>query len=134
MADELPLTEGISLTSKEAKANLEDIKEEEQLRTIIADTYVFVRSAEINKTIASFTFDHYIDEAKRQIKEDRILRSALNPEGVGKRPSKLAALEKLEADFTSIYDKAKIRAEAKDGGDVRDETVAPQASNSGGSQ
>jgi hypothetical protein len=115
---------GKDLIVTEPIHGITDVKEEEQLRTIIADTYIFVRSNEINKTISGFTFDHYVDEAKRRIKEDTILRSALNPEGIGKRPSQLAVLEKLEADFKAIYDLAMKRAEAKDLGDVRDESAS----------
>lgn len=99
----------------ETKASATDRKADAEMRAILSDTYTFVRSAEINKTILSFTFDHYIDEAKRAIKEDRILRSASDPvTGVGKRASKLSALEKLETDFTNAVAKIQKVAEAKD--------------------
>lgn len=99
----------------ESKATEAERKADAELRSIIADTYTFVRSAEINKTISSFTFDHYIDEAKRAIKEDRILRSASDPvTGIGKRLSKLSALEKLEQDFKNSLSKLRKMAEAKD--------------------
>lgn len=99
----------------ESKATEEERKADSELRSILSDTYTFVRSAEINKTISSFTFDHYIDEAKRAIKEDRVLRSAADPvTGVGKRASKLSALEKLEQDFKKSIDKMRKLAEAKD--------------------
>ena len=92
-----------------------DRKETDELRSVLADTYTFVKSTEINKTINSFTFDHYIDEAKRAIKEDRILRSASDPAtGIGKRPSKLSALEKLETDFNNSIGKLKTLAQNKD--------------------
>jgi hypothetical protein len=92
-----------------------EIKEGDELRSVLADTYTFVRSVEINKTISSFTFDHYIDEAKRSIKEDRVLRSASDPNsGVGKRPSKLTALQKLETDFTNSLDRIRKIAKDKD--------------------
>lgn len=99
----------------ESKATVEERKADAELRAVLADTYTFVRSREINKTIASFTFDHYIDEAKREIKEDRVLRSASDPvTGIGRRASKLAALEKLEQDFKKSLEKLKKLAEAKD--------------------
>lgn len=99
----------------EKKATEAERKADAELRSVLADTYTFVRSAEINKTIASFTFDHYIDEAKRAIKEDRVLRSAADPvTGVGKRPAKLTALEKLEQDFKKSLEKLRKMAEAKD--------------------
>lgn len=99
------------MANEKTKAAAED----SQLRRILGDVYTFVRSSEVNKTISSFTFDHYIDEAKREIKEDRLLRSASNPnDGVGKRPSKLASLQKLEEDFNGAYERAKKRAEASD--------------------
>ena len=91
-----------------------EISEDNALRKILADTYTFVRSTEINKTISSFTFDHYIDEAKRAIKEDRILRTASNPDGFGTRPSKISALTKLQTDFTNAFAKLQAMAKAKD--------------------
>lgn len=103
------------LESFEAPATVQERKAANEMRAILADTYTFVRSRELNKTIASFTFDHYIDEAKRAIKEERILRSASSPsDGVGKRPSQLSALEKLEQDFNNMAAKIKEVAETKD--------------------
>lgn len=85
-----------------------DISESDQIRRAFADAYTFVRSSEINKTIASFSLDHYIDEAKREIKDPRILRAASEPTvGIGTRPSKLEALEKLESDFAKAVESAK---------------------------
>lgn len=111
MADEQPIPAEFA----ETKASVQDRKADIELRSILADTYTFVRSAEINKTILSFTFDHYIDEAKRVIKEDRILRSAADPvTGIGKRLSKLSSLTKLEQDFNSVLGKIRKLAEAKD--------------------
>lgn len=99
----------------ETKASEAERKADLEMREVLSDTWAFVKSAEINKTISSFTFDHYIDEAKRAIKEDRILRSSSNPSsGVGKRASKLAALEKLEKDFNNSLAKIRKVAEAKD--------------------
>ncbi len=110
MADEPDVIEQF-----ETKAEALERRADAEMRAVLADTYTFVRSAEINKTIASFTFDHYIDEAKRRIKNDRVLRSASNPaEGVGKRPAKLTALQKLEQDFTAALSKIKKVAETKD--------------------
>lgn len=99
----------------ESKATLLAKRENDEVRSTLSDAYTFVRSREINKTIASFTFDHYIDEAKRAIKEDRILRTASNAsEGVGTRPGKLNALAKLETDFTNALSKIREIAKAKD--------------------
>ncbi len=96
----------------EDKAVAEDVQKDNQLRSAIADTYTFVRSREINKTIAAFTFDHYIDEAKRRIKEDRVLRTASDPnQGSGTRPSQLAALQKLQTDFGNAFEQAKKKAQ-----------------------
>lgn len=99
----------------ETKSSTLDRKADAELRAILGDTYTFVRSREINKTILSFTFDHYIDEAKRDIKEDRILRSASDPNtGVGKRPAKLTAVQTLEQDFNNAMSKLQKVAEAAD--------------------
>lgn len=79
----------------------QDPKEVDRVRVVMADTYTFVRSQEINRTIASFTFDHYIDEAKRQIKGvGRQLRDA-SGEAYDVRPTKLEALERLETEFNA---------------------------------
>lgn len=99
----------------EEKSSTLDRKADIELRSVLSDTYSFVRSAEINKTILSFTFDHYIDEAKREIKEDRIIRSSADPvTEIGRRASKLSALAKLEQDFNNMLGKIRKLAEAKD--------------------
>lgn len=88
----------------------------DQIRKTLADTYTFVRSTDINKAISSFTLDHYIDEAKRKIKDTRILRAASDPsKGVGTRPSQLEMLTKLEQDFAQSYNKAKEIASGNKG-------------------
>lgn len=109
MAEEdLNRAQGSEVTNPAQKEN----KEIDQIRTTIADVYTFVKSREINKTIASFTFDHYIDERKRAIKGERIIRSASKPgEGVDKRLAQLDAIDKLEQDFNKAYDQAKSMAE-----------------------
>lgn len=97
----------------EATATQPESQELDQIHQVVADVYTFVRSREINKTISSFTFDHYIDEGKRQIKGQRVIRSASKPgEGVGTRPSQLDQISKLEEDFNKILDKAKKYAQA----------------------
>lgn len=99
----------------EESASLEQRRTDEEIRSSLANTYTFVRSREINKTIANFTFDHYIDEAKRLLKEDRILRSASSPaEGIGRRLSKLSELEKIEKDFSNALIKARELAKTAD--------------------
>ncbi len=78
-----------------------------QVRQIIADVYTFVRSRELNKTVSSFTLDHYIDEAKRRIKDPRILRAASDPvKGAGTRPAQLSSIEKLEQEFSKAFEEA----------------------------
>lgn len=103
------------ITQFETDATATDRRADSQMRVVLANTYTFVRSSEINKTISSFTFDHYIDEAKRALKEDRVLRSASNPAvGVGKRSAQIPALEKLETDFNNSVSNIRKVAEAKD--------------------
>lgn len=111
MADDEPIPAELV----EHKATEQERRADMEMRTVLADTYTFVRSAEINKTVSSFTFDHYIDEAKRTIKEDRVLRSASDPvTGVGRRTSKLSILEKLQQDFNNALGKIRKLAEAND--------------------
>lgn len=103
------------ITQFETQSTVQDRRADSTMRAVLSDTYVFVRSSEINKTISGFTFDHYIDEAKRAIKEDRILRSASNPAvGVGKRQAQLTALETLETNFNNSVASMRKLAETKD--------------------
>lgn len=103
------------ITQFETDATATERRADAQMRIVLSDTYTFVRSSEINKTISGFTFDHYIAEAKNALKEDRVLRSASNPAvGVGKRQAQIPALEKLETDFNNSLDNMKKLAEAKD--------------------
>ena len=95
-----------------SEADKEKIKKADKLREVLAATYVFVRSQEVNRTIGSFTFDHYADEAKRRIKGDgRAVTDALG-EAFDTRPSQLDALTKLETDFTNSFDDLKKLADA----------------------
>jgi hypothetical protein len=99
----------------EQPATAQERRTDAEVRTALANAYTFVRSREINKTIAGFTFDHYIDEAKRALKEDRLLRSASSPaEGIGRRMSKLSALEKVQRDFNNAMVKARELAKQND--------------------
>lgn len=103
------------ITQFETQSTIQDRRTDLVIRTLLSDTYVFVRSSQINKTIASFTFDHYIDEAKREIVEDRILTTASNPtQGSGKRQAKLTALTTLETNFNNTLESIKKLAAAKD--------------------
>jgi hypothetical protein len=103
------------VTQFEVDATAEERRADAQMRAVLSDTYTFVRSSELTKTIASFTFDHYIDEAKRALKEDRVLRSASNPaEGVGKRQAKITALETLETNFKNSIANMRKLAQTKD--------------------
>lgn len=103
------------ITQFETQSTVQDRRADTAMRAVLSDTYAFVRSSEINKTISRFTFDHYIDEAKRAIKEDRILNSAANPTvGIGKRQAQLTALETLETNFKNSLANIRKLAEAKD--------------------
>lgn len=116
MAEQTPSEE---VAEFEEKATLANTEESDEIRKTIGNVYTFVRSAEINKTISSFTLDHYIDEAKRKIKEPRVLRSASDPgKGVGTRPSQLEAIEALEELFNKSLAKAKEMAAAADTGET----------------
>jgi hypothetical protein len=108
-------TSEIDAASEEEVKNDAEAMASDQIRRTIADVYTFVRSCDVNKTISSFTLDHYIDEAKRRIKEPTILRSASDPsKGVGTRSSQLEALTKLEESFAKTYEQAKKMAEEAD--------------------
>jgi len=110
------------LQPDEAGFESQEQKEVRRVRRVIADTYTFIRSQEINRTLASFTFDHYIEEAKRQIKGDgRAIRNAAG-EAFDIRPTKLAALTSLEDEFRATLEAAKVMAKAADAiGDEEDD-------------
>lgn len=95
----------------------DELEKTDQIRRSVADTYTFVRSREINATIASFTFDHYIDEAKRLIKGDgRLLRDASGQDSlaVGTRPTQLESLASIQEAFEKAFEDAKKIAEEAD--------------------
>ncbi len=120
MAEPTPSEE---IAEFEEKAVATESNQSDEVRRIVGDVYTFVRSAEINKTISGFTLDHYIDEAKRRIKEPRILRSASDPgKGAGTRPGQLEELEKLEETFNKTFEKAKEMAEKADLGPIDTDT------------
>ena len=110
--------EEASLTSTEQdalrKTKEKELEKETHLRAVLGSVYTATRSAELNKTIASYTFDHYIEEAKRKIKgSGQEIRDA-GGQALGIRPSKLEALEKLEKDFEGILEEARETAERAD--------------------
>ncbi len=86
----------------------------ERVRRAIADVYTFVRSQEYNRTIASYTFDHYIEFAKQAIKgSGRQIRDAAG-NAVGVRPTKLEALSNLQNSFNGAIEQARKMAESVD--------------------
>lgn len=92
----------------------QDKFEVDRVRKVIADTYVFVRSQEYNRTIASYTLDHYIEFAKQAIKgTGRQIRSA-SGQVLDTRPTKLEALSRLQTAFTAVLAKARTMAESVD--------------------
>lgn len=92
----------------------QDKFEVERVRRVIADTYTFVRSQEFNRTIAGYTFDHYIEFAKQSIKgKGREIRNAAG-QVLDIRPTKLEALETLQTAFKSVLTEARKLAEKAD--------------------
>lgn len=105
------------LPNETVAQSADELQKSDQIRRAIADTYTFVRSREINKTIASFTLDHYISEAMMQIKgQDRQLSDASGQDSlaVGTRPTQLEALASIQQAFNDAFDAAKKLAEAAD--------------------
>ena len=106
-------------------ANQKELDEDERIRKTIADVYTFVRSQEINRTLASFTFDHYIDEAIRRLRgEGRQVRNAAG-EVLETKPPALEALQKLKTDFEAIFEKAKEKAKQADSEDASTKATTP---------
>ena len=104
---EIVNTQGDTLDPKE-KTKLD---EADKLRETVGNVYTFVRSQELNRVIAAFTFDHYIDEAKRRLKGtgrqivDAAGKVVMDDKGTAAppRPSLLDYLAKLQEAFTSSY-------------------------------
>lgn len=92
----------------------------DSIRRTLGDVYTFVRSQEVNRQIASYTLDHYIDEAKSKIKGGTTLRdatgSSVDASGTsfGTRPTQLEALTKLEQDFNAGFNEMQKLADALD--------------------
>jgi hypothetical protein len=84
-----------------------EIKEADTIRIALGDTYTFIRSRELNKTLIGYTFDHYIDEAKRAIKDPE----APSTDEVVRRPSSIDRLVSLEASFQDALTKLRKKVE-----------------------
>lgn len=120
------------LSPEEEKLERQKAQEIRRVRRVIADTYTFVRGQEINRTLGGYTFDHYLEEGKRQIKgattviggieqQGRALRGS-SGEAFGVRPSKLDALDSLEDEFRATLETAKTMAKAADATTDENET------------
>lgn len=114
---------GDVLDAQKAKKKKEDLEKVDRVREDIANVYTFVRSQEINRVIGAFTFDHYVDEAKRRIKgTGREIRDAAGvviqddkTKTQMMRPSLLDYLNKLEQRFNASYQEAlKMAQNAED--------------------
>lgn len=107
------MADGATEAEKEAAAK-------DQVRTTLADVYTFVRSREVNRQIASFTLDHYIEEAKARLNgADRQLTDASGKpisatKGLGTRPSQLSSLKSLRSSFSSAKSQLEKLAEKAD--------------------
>lgn len=87
-----------------------------RVRRVIADVYTFVRSQEYNRTISSYTFDHYIEAAKQEIKgKGREIRNAAG-QVLDTRPTKLDALTNLQTSFKATIAQARQLAQSVDAG------------------
>ena len=92
----------------------QSIRTSERIRRVVGDTYSFVRSQEINRSLGSFTLDHYIEEEKRSIKgEGRDIRDAAG-EAFDVRPTKLESIDSLEDEFRAVLKEAQALAKMAD--------------------
>ena len=107
-------------TTPQTTKNKPDLDKDNKLREILANVYTFVRSQEINRVIGGFTFDHYIDEAKRSLKGTG--RQVVDAAGtvisqdpkIGMRPSQLDYLTQIQTDFNNSYTDLLAAAKTKD--------------------
>jgi len=63
----------------------------------LSKIYAFVKSRELTKTLSSFTFDDYIDQAKNEIKSETETA----------RPTKLQQLDNLEDEINKAISQAR---------------------------
>jgi hypothetical protein len=106
-----------TLANSTPAPTVDELNKTDQVRQALADTYTFVRSREINTTIASFTLDHYISEAMMQIKgSDRQLSDASGQDSlaIGTRPTQLEALASIQDAFNTAFDDAMKLAQKAD--------------------
>lgn len=104
------------------REEMEKLTEADKLREVLSQVYVFVRSQEINRVIAAFTFDHYIDEAKRLLKGTAYVRAAdgrplivdQEQNQYEVRPSLLDEMLLVKSLFTTFYDAMLKTAQAAD--------------------
>ena len=66
----------------------------------LGDIYSFVKGQEFTKSILGYTLDHYIEEAKDEIKSDSGTSSSA-------RPTKLQRLANLQTKLNRVMQQAK---------------------------
>lgn len=105
------------LPNSQVAPTVDELNKSDQIRQAIADTYTYVRSREINQTIASYTLDHYISEAMMQIKgsDDQLSNSSgQDTTAYNVRPTQLQVLAAIQQAFNDAFDGAMKLAQAAD--------------------
>lgn len=85
----------IDTATPDNKKSEEDQKADLLVR--LSKIYAFVKSRELTKTLSSYTFDDYIDQAKDEIKSDTETT----------RPTKLQQLDDLEEEINKAISQAR---------------------------
>ena len=124
-ADPLP---GEKASLGVSKQTAQQQEEEEQLRITVGAVYTFVRSQELNRTVANFTLDHFIDEAIRQLRGDGTAVRDAAGNVVATKTAQLERMQKLQNDFNSVFSQLQKKAQQADQQDQQ--TTGGQASSS----
>lgn len=93
-----------------------DLQEDIRTRTILSDTYAFVRSQALNRALLSFTLDHYLLMAQEELGTREIVNA--DDEILDRRPTKLGLLSTLESDFQKVLKQVREKAKRKDAEDA----------------
>jgi len=107
VADTEPGVEEVQ-TSQISEEDKKKLQDENDIRRVVADVHAFVRSRELNKSLSTYSFDHYLEEAKLTIGKEPW---DPNVPREGARLTQFEMITKLEADFDRLYAQAEKMAE-----------------------
>lgn len=109
-----------TLSFEEAALPTQERSEVDRVREVVAEVHAFVRSRELNRTVSSFTLDHYIEQRKARIRGNARSTRTASGQPLDLRASQLEQLDTLEESFRAVYRVAEELARAAE--DDREES------------